>query len=67
VPRGQGNMSMATNQLAARYGAVSMTLEMPFKDNADQPDPVEGWSPVRSRQLACDCLAALAAIVDSLG
>ena len=67
VPRGQGNMSMATNQLAARYGAVSMTLEMPFKDNADQPDPVEGWSPARSRQLACDCLGALGAIVDSLG
>jgi hypothetical protein len=60
-------MSMATNQLAARYGAVSMTLEMPFKDNADHPDPVEGWSPARSRQLARDCLAALAAIVDSLG
>jgi murein tripeptide amidase MpaA len=67
VPRGQGNLSMATNQLAARYGAVSMTLEMPFKDNADHPDPVEGWSPARSRQLARDCLAALAAIVDSLG
>ena len=67
VPRGQANMSMATNQIAARYGAVSMTLEMPFKDNADQPDPLEGWSPARSRQLARDCLAALAGIVDSLG
>ncbi len=67
VPRGQANMSMATNQLAGRYGAVSMTLEMPFKDNADQPDPVEGWSPARSQRLARDCLAALAAIVDSLG
>jgi murein tripeptide amidase MpaA len=67
VPRGQANMSMATNQIAQRYGAVSMTLEMPFKDNADRPDPVEGWSPARSQQLARDCLGALAGIVDSLG
>ena len=62
----EDNMSMATNQLAARFGAVSMTFEMPFKDNADHPDPIEGWSPARSRQLARDCLAALATIVNSL-
>jgi murein tripeptide amidase MpaA len=36
-----------------------MTLEMPFKDNDDLPDPLHGWSPARSRQLARDCLAAL--------
>ena len=28
---------MATSQLAERFGAVSMTLEMPFKDNDDLP------------------------------
>ena len=27
---GKANMSMSTNQLAERYGAVSMTLDMPF-------------------------------------
>ena len=36
---GKANMSMSTAQLAERFGAVSMTLEMPFKDNADLPDP----------------------------
>ncbi len=36
---GEANMSMSTSQLAERYGAVSMTLEMPFKDNEDLPDP----------------------------
>ena len=45
---GQANMSMSTTQLAERYGCVSMTLEMPFKDNFDLPDPVYGWSPQRS-------------------
>jgi murein tripeptide amidase MpaA len=50
---------MSTNQLAERFGACAMTLEMPFKDNDDLPDPVQGWSPERSRLLARDCLAAL--------
>ena len=49
---GQANLSMSTAQLAERFGAVSMTLEMPFKDNDDLPDPVHGWSPDRCRLLA---------------
>jgi murein tripeptide amidase MpaA len=57
---GKANLSMSTNQLAERYGACAMTLEMPFKDNDDWPDPDQGWSPERSKLLARDCLAALA-------
>jgi len=57
---GQANLSMSTNQLAERFGACSMTLEMPFKDNDDLPDPDQGWSPERCKLLARDCLAALA-------
>jgi murein tripeptide amidase MpaA len=60
APAGKANLTMSTNQLAERYGACSMTLEMPFKDNDDLPDPARGWSPDRSRLLARDCLAALA-------
>ncbi len=56
---GKANLSMATNQIAERFGAVSMTLEMPFKDNDDLPDPVQGWSPERSQLLARECLASL--------
>ncbi|HEY0413800.1 MAG TPA: M14-type cytosolic carboxypeptidase [Allosphingosinicella sp.] len=63
---GQANMSMSTAQLAERYGAVSMTLEMPFKDNAALPDERFGWSPDRCRLLARDCLAALHAILPEL-
>jgi murein tripeptide amidase MpaA len=63
---GQANLSMSTAQLAERFGAVSMTLEMPFKDNDDLPDPLYGWSPERSRHLARACLDALHAIVDEL-
>jgi hypothetical protein len=59
-------MSMSTTQLAERYGCVSMTLEMPFKDNFDLPDEVYGWSPQRSKYLACACLDALHAILPEL-
>jgi murein tripeptide amidase MpaA len=52
-------MTMSTNQRAERFGACSMTLEMPFKDNADLPDPEQGWSPERCKLLARDCLASL--------
>ena len=63
---GQANMSMSTTQLAERYGAVSMTLEMPFKDNVDLPDELYGWSPDRSKYLAFACLDALHAILPDL-
>ena len=63
---GQANMSMSTTQLAERYGCVSMTLEMPFKDNFNLPDEVYGWSPQRSKYLAYACLDALLAIVPEL-
>jgi murein tripeptide amidase MpaA len=63
---GRANMSMSTSQLAERYGAVTMTLEMPFKDNAALPDARYGWSPERCRHLARACLDALHAIIDEL-
>ena len=63
---GQANMSMSTTQLAERYGAVSMTLEMPFKDNFDLPDEVYGWSTERSKYLAYSCLDSLHAILPEL-
>jgi murein tripeptide amidase MpaA len=57
---GRANLTMSTNQLAQRFGAVAMTLEMPFKDHDDNPHRVQGWSPERSKLLARECLAALA-------
>ena len=57
--KGRANLTMSTNQLAERFGAVAMTLEMPFKDNNDLPCAVQGWSPDRSAALGRDCLGAL--------
>ncbi|WP_336987344.1 M14 family metallopeptidase [Altererythrobacter aquiaggeris] len=56
---GTANLSMSTNQVAHRFSAPAMTLEMPFKDNDDWPDAEQGWSPERCKMLARDCLAAL--------
>ncbi len=59
APAGKANLGIATNLIADRYGACAMTLEMPYKDLVDFPEPEQGWSPERCKLLAHDCLAAL--------
>lgn len=63
---GKGNLTMCTTHVAEQFGALAMTLEMPFKDNADAPDARYGWSPDRCRRLGAACLDALYAVVDDL-
>ena len=53
---GKANLAMCTNYCAHAFGGLAMTLEMPFKDNADHPDEAFGWSPQRCRQLGADTL-----------
>jgi murein tripeptide amidase MpaA len=63
---GKANLTMSTNHVAERFGCLAMTLEMPFKDNDDLPDPVAGWSPERSKALGRDCLSALLEVLPRL-
>jgi murein tripeptide amidase MpaA len=63
---GSANLTMSTNQLANRYGAVAMTLEMPFKDNQALPDHEHGWSPERCMHMGEDCLGALHEMIGEL-
>ncbi|MFV8783342.1 M14-type cytosolic carboxypeptidase [Microbulbifer sp. SA54] len=51
---GEANMTVGTNWCGHQFRTLALTLEMPFKDNDNLPDPVEGWSPARCRQLAYD-------------
>jgi len=44
-------LKLASKYVGHTFGCLSLTLEMPFKDNADAPDPRTGWSAARSRQL----------------
>ena len=56
---GQANMSYCSNSLAERFGALVMTLEMPFKDATATPDRIQGWNPERCAKLAHSCVDAL--------
>ena len=53
-------LKLASKWAGHRFGCVSLTLELPFKDHDDRPDAVAGWSAARSMQLGRDVLAALA-------
>ncbi len=63
---GKANLSMSTNQVAERFGAVAMTLEMPFKDHDANADAQFGWSPARCKALAHACLDTLAGQLDEI-
>ena len=65
TPAGKANLGMSTNQVAERFGACAMTLEMPYKDLAEAPEPEQGWSPERCKLLARDCLGALLEWLDT--
>ena len=54
-------LKLASKWAGHRFGCVSLTLEMPFKDHDDRPDAVHGWSAERSKRLGRDLLTALAA------
>ncbi len=65
-PPGKANLTMSTNQVANQFGCLAMTLEMPFKDHNNNPDPLHGWSPERCKTLAQSCLKALATLLPDL-
>jgi len=48
---GSADLRKCTDYIAETFGCLAMTLEMPFKDAANRPDPEAGWSPQRSAAL----------------
>ena len=66
TPAGKANLAICTNALAERFGCLSMTLEMPFKDDANHPDPEQGWSPMRCKQLGAAVLSPILAALPTL-
>lgn len=63
---GDGELRCAANFVGEMFDCLSLTLEMPFADDANDPDPELGWSPERSQKLGSDVLEAIAAMVDDL-
>lgn len=66
VQPGQGNTTTCTGYLGKYLGAASMTLEMPFKDTANVPDPVFGWSPDRSQALGRSFVETVLSVLQDL-
>jgi murein tripeptide amidase MpaA len=62
---GDGAPGMCCRAVARRFGGVGMTLEMPFKDSLEAPDPVEGWSPNASARMGRACLEAVLAVLNA--
>jgi murein tripeptide amidase MpaA len=54
-------LKLASKWVGHTFGCLSLTLEMPFKDNADLPDAETGWNGERSRKLGAAILAPLLA------
>jgi murein tripeptide amidase MpaA len=57
-------LKLASKWAGHTFGCLSLTLEMPFKDNADLPDPELGWNGERSRKLGAAMLEPLLRSVD---
>ncbi|HVE88833.1 MAG TPA: M14-type cytosolic carboxypeptidase [Burkholderiaceae bacterium] len=49
-------LKLASKYAGHTFGCLSLTLEMPFKDNANAPDPRFGWSAGRSACLGAAML-----------
>ena len=63
---GKGDLRCAGNYVGEAFDCLSLTLEMPFKDNANAPDERVGWSPDRCRTLGASILEALANVTSEL-
>ncbi len=63
---GKANLEICSKQIAQRFDCLSLTIEMPFKDNQNLPDPVFGWSPERSARFGESVINAIFSVVDQL-
>ena len=63
APYTEETLTMGSPHITHAFGCLSLTLELPFKDNANDPDPISGWDGARSARLGA---AVLQAILQSL-
>jgi murein tripeptide amidase MpaA len=59
-------MTLASNWIGQNFDCLAFTIEMPFKDNANLPDEVVGWSGERSKKLGASVLLPILAVLDQL-
>lgn len=60
-------LKLASKYIGHAFKCVSLTLEMPFKDNADLPDAQLGWNGARSARLGAAMLLPILQHVNRQG
>ncbi len=60
------NLNICSKHIGERFKCLSLTMEMPFKDNANIPNPTTGWSPRRAMRLGASVLYPISQVVDTL-
>ncbi|KAK9828410.1 hypothetical protein WJX81_005410 [Elliptochloris bilobata] len=63
---GKADMRIAAHAIGQRYDCLAVTLELPFKDTADAPEPVQGWSAERSLRFGAAALGAVLEVIPHL-
>jgi murein tripeptide amidase MpaA len=56
TPYSEETLTMGSPHITHAFGCLSLTLELPFKDNANDPDPQVGWDGARSARLGAAVL-----------
>ena len=56
TPYTDETLTMGSPHITHAFGCLSLTLELPFKDNANDPDPQVGWDGARSARLGAAVL-----------
>lgn len=57
-------LTLASKYVGHHFGCLALTLEMPFKDNADLPDVRVGWNGARSAALGAAILQPILLSLD---
>jgi len=63
---GEANLDVCAKQVGEQFNCLSLTVEMPFKDNKNMPDPIYGWSSERSKNFGASVLNAINEIIIDL-
>lgn len=60
-------LKLASKYIGHHFKCISLTVEMPFKDNAHAPTPVTGWNGARSAELGKAMLRPILHAVENMG
>ena len=52
--------------MGQRFDCLAVTLEQPFKDAANAPEPVREWSTERAQRLGSSLLNAITSVLHKL-